>query len=389
LDEVRNPFAPDAGTPPPELAGRDNIIHDATVSMQRALQGRPARSLMLIGLRGTGKTVLLNRIARDANDAGFHTLHIEAPEKDDFARQFAIAAKTALLRLSSVENAKSLAFRGLRGVASFISTLKLSHGDISVSVDPLQGHADSGELDQDMTELMIMVGEAAQSAGTGWAIFIDEVQYLDRKGLSALVTALHRANQMQLPICFVGAGLPLVPRLAGQAKSYAERIFTYHKIDNLEPKDAAEAIRRPIEEEGEQIDADAVSRIITLTAGYPFFLQEWGYQTWNLTDKSPITLADVENATAHALNRLDAGFYRVRTDRMTQRERQICEVMADMGEGPYPISEVASRSNTLLKSLSTVRDNLIKKGMIYSSSTGYIAFTVPMFDSHLRRVGGR
>lgn len=386
MDEIRNPFAPDAGTPPPELAGRDDILSEAHIAMQRALRGRSARSLMLIGLRGTGKTVLLNRIANDAEQAGMLTLHIEAPENDTFARQFAIAAKSTLLRLSHIEMAKALAVRGLRGVASFISTLKLSHGEITIAVDPLSGHADSGDLDTDMTELMLMVGEAARAAGRGWAIFIDEVQYLDAKGFSALVTALHRCNQRQLPICFVGAGLPLVPRLAGEAKSYAERIFLYPKIGSLSRSGTEIAIRKPIEDEGENIADEAIDEIMRVTNGYPFFLQEWGYQSWNIAERSPITVEDVKTASNAALRRLDAGFYRVRTDRMTPREREICEVMAEMGAGPYAIGEVAAKLGVELKSLSLHRSNLIKKGMIYSSGTGKIDFTVPMFDAHLRRV---
>jgi hypothetical protein len=313
------------------------------------------------------------------------TLYIEAPEGRDFARQFAAGAKTALTRLSMMDGAKEAARRGLGVLASFISSIKLSYGEISVSVDPLPGYADSGNLDADMTELMLRVGEAARAAGKGWALLIDEVQYLDKAGLSALVTALHRANQKQLPVYFAGAGLPLIPRLAGEAKSYAERIFSYHSIGGLDRGDAELAIRKPIEDEGEKIDQAAIDAICSETRGYPFFLQEWGYHAWSIADGSPIGLEDVGASTERALRRLDSGFFKVRTDRMTPREMRICRVMAGLGSGPYGISDVATKLGVELGSLSLHRQNLIRKGMIYSVATGLIDFTVPMFDAHLRR----
>ena len=386
MDEVRNPFAPDAGTPPPEMAGRDGVMNEADVAIARTIKGRASRSLMLIGLRGTGKTVLLVEIESRAEAAGMVTFFIESPENQPFARQFAVAAKKALMKFSAVEAAKSHARAGLGALASFISSVKLAVGEVSVAVDPTPGEADSGDLSLDMIDLMIRVGRAAKAAGRGWTIVVDEVQHLDAQSLSALIVALHRANQLGLPIFFAGAGLPLLPKLLGEARSYSERIFSYHEIAGLEEDASRQAIEVPIEAEGQAIEAEALALIHQRTAGYPFFLQEWAYHAWNVSDGSPIGLGDIEAATELAVARLDRGFFRVRTNQMTRRELEICQVMASMGPGPYGISTLAENLDVKLTSLSLHRSNLIRKGMIYPTGMGEIDFTVPMFDGHLRRI---
>ena len=385
MDNIRNPFAPDAGTRPPELAGRDDVLEDARVALTRILAGRSARSLMMTGLRGTGKTVLLTTIESMAEERGYQTSFIEAPEDKPFPQQVAREAKSALLRLSNVEKAKALARDALGVLASFISSVRVQHGEVSVGVEPKAGFADSGDLEKDLSDLFLAVGRCASSAETGWALLVDEIQYLDEASLSALIVALHRANQRNAPIFFAGAGLPQIARLAGEAKSYAERLFAYRIIGKLDPEAARNAIRKPILEEEEAIEDDALEEIVKRTEGYPYFLQEWGYHAWSAASCSPISLADALEAEKRALRRLDQGFFRVRFDRLTAREVEIVEAMSRLGRGPYSISDVATALGVKLQSISPHRSNLISKGMIYAPERSYLDFTVPMFDEFLRR----
>lgn len=273
----------------------------------------------------------------------------------------------------------------MRALRSFASAFKISMGDFEVSVDPEPGMADSGNLEYDITELFLKVGEAAKSAGRGWALLIDEVQYLSPEELGALIVAIHRINQKALPVLFFGAGLPAIAAVSGDAKSYAERLFIFPKIDALPDVDAADAIRQPIEEEGEAIDDDLLNKIIALTRGYPYFLQEWGYQVWNAAPHSPIAINSIEIAEKEALRRLDEGFFKVRIDRLTPKEKEYVIAMARLGTGPYRSSDVADMLGEKLTTLGPRRAQIIAKGMIYSPAHGDIAFTVPMFDEYLKR----
>ncbi|MBO9712603.1 ATP-binding protein [Sphingomonas sp.] len=385
MDPVRNPFAPGAGSQPPELAGRDRIVSDADTALQRILLGRPAQSQMLLGLRGVGKTVLLNKIEQTAEAHGYLTSFIEAPEDRKLVDLLYPKIHQVLRKLSLVEAAKATTHKAMRALRSFASAFRINMGDFEVSVDPEPGTADSGNLEYDITELFLKVGEAAKAASRGWVLLIDEVQYLSAEELGALIVAIHRINQKGLPVILFGAGLPAIAALSGDAKSYAERLFTFPEVDAL-PKDAAaNAIRQPIEEEGETIDEALLDQIVTSTKGYPYFLQEWGYQVWNASQQSPISVGCIEVAEREALRRLDEGFFKVRADRLTPKEKEYVIAMARLGTGPYRSADVAEALNEKLTTLGPRRAQIIAKGMIYSPAHGDIAFTVPMFDEYLKR----
>ena len=385
MDPVRNPFAPGAGSQPPELAGRDKIISDAQIALQRILLGKHDQSQILLGLRGTGKTVLLNRIERMAEDYGHLTSFVEAPDDKSLADLLYPKIHQVLRKLSMIENAKSHAHLAMRALRGFASVFELSVGDVSLAVDPEPGTADSGILEYDLCDLFLLLGVTAQSANKAWTLLIDEVQYLSDKERSALIVAMHRVNQKQLPIIFFGAGLPQIAALSGDAKSYAERLFNFPTVGPLDAISAIAAIRQPIEQEGEAISDNALSLIIERTEGYPYFLQEWGYQAWNITNASPIDSHDIESASSAAVRRLDEGFFRVRFDRLTPKESDYVTAMASLGRGPYRSSDVAEKLGESVQSLGPCRAKIINKGMIYSPAHGDIAFTVPMFEDYLQR----
>ena len=389
MDPIRNPFAPGAGSPPPELAGRDDIISDAEIALQRVLIGRHNKSQIMMGLRGTGKTVLLNKIGQLAETHNHLTSFIEAPEKKSLADLMYPKMHQILRKLSMVENAKAQAYAATRALRSFAASFKISVGDFSLSVDPEPGASDSGILEIDLAELFIRIGETAKIAGKAWTLLIDEMQYLSEKDLSALIVSIHRVNQKQLPVIFFGAGLPQIAALAGDAKSYAERLFDYPPVGPLDQTATIAAIRQPIEDEGESISDKALEDIVSRTEGYPFFLQEWGYQAWNISNGSPIEKVDVEAASSLALKRLDEGFFRVRFDRLSPKEREYVMAMASLAsKGPYRSADVADKLGENIQKLGPRRAKIIHKGMIYSRAHGDIDFTVPMFADFLRRTAG-
>lgn len=385
MDPVRNPFAPGAGSRPPELAGRESILEDARVAIQRALLGKQSRSQMLLGLRGVGKTVLLSKIEEMAEQEGHLTSFIEAPEGRPLGELLIPRLNQVLRKLSLAETARTQAHAAMRALRSFASAFKFSYGDASVSVDPEVGVADSGDLENDLPELFVRVGEAAKAAGKAWTLLIDEVQYLREADLSALIVALHKISQKELPVLFFGAGLPQVAALSGDAKSYAERLFHYPAVGPLNEADARTAIRQPVEGEGQGITDEALSEILKTTKGYPYFLQEWGYQCWNIALGDTIEAADANQAARDATRRLDQGFFKVRFDRLTPKEREYVIAMARLGPGPYRSSDIAVALGEKVQSLGPRRSQIISKGMIYSPSHGDIAFTVPMFDEYLMR----
>ncbi|MDE0347987.1 MAG: ATP-binding protein [Boseongicola sp.] len=386
MDPFANPFTPGAGTTPPELAGRQDVLDSARVSLRRAVAGKNARHMMLLGLRGTGKTALLNAIERVALEERHLVTRLEAPEGKPLAEMLATGIRKVLRSLSTVEAAKDLAAQGLGVLKSLASTVKkLSAFGASIEVDAVPGEADSGDLENDLPDAFAAVGRAAAAAGKGWTLLIDEVQYLERADLSALIVALHRMNQVQAPVVFVGAGLPQVARLAGDAKSYAERLFAYPEIGALDPDAARLAIRKPIEDEGASIGAAALDAIAKGTQGYPFYLQAWGSEVWDQAEGPSVDMSDALNAQRRALEALDDGFFKVRTDRLTPTEMAFVRAMADLGDGPYPIAEVAAALGKSLGSLGPTRANIIAKGMIYSFGHGVLDFTVPLFADHLRR----
>lgn len=386
MDPVRNPFAPGAGSQPPELTGRDSIVADADIALKRVLFGRHEKSQILLGLRGVGKTVLLNRIDELAAEAGHITAYIEAPEDRTLAELLYPKLHQALRRLALDERAKAAAHNALGALRAFAAAFKVKVGDVSIEVDPAPGTADSGNLEYDLADLFIRIGEAAKRAEKGWTLLIDELQYLSAEEWSAVIVAIHRVNQKSLPVMFFGAGLPQLTAISGNAKSYAERLFAYVSIGPLGREAAAAAIVEPLTEEGETIADDALSRILDETKGYPYFLQEWGYQAWNAAQASPISLADVEAATRAAVARLDDGFFRVRFDRLTPKEREYVFAMAALGPGPYRTADIAGALGEAQQKLGPRRAKIISKGMIFSPAYGDVDFTVPMFDDYLRRL---
>lgn len=388
MDPVTNPFAPGAGTPPPELAGRDDLRERVRVAIERVRRGLPTKSILMVGLRGVGKTVLLDRMRDDAEAAGIHTVRIEAPESRSLPALLAPQLRQALLRLSRNEQAKALAQRALRALAGFAKALKIKYQDIEVGVDfdPEPGLADNGDLEHDLQALLEVVGAAAQKAGTALVLFIDELQYVQEDQLAALITALHRTAQRRLPVVLVGAGLPQLRGRMGQAKSYAERLFDFPEIGALAEAAAKIAIRKPAEAQGVEIKEDALRRIVKETHGYPYFLQEWGKHSWDAAAASPISLRDVGLASKAAVAALDESFFRVRFDRLTPVEKKYLRAMAELGPGPHRSGDVAEKLDRKVTSLGPTRNQLIAKGMVWSPSHGDTAFTVPLFDEFMRRI---
>ena len=388
MDPVRNPFAPGAGTPPPELAGREALRETIRVALERVRLGLPTKSVLMVGLRGVGKTVLLDRMRDDAEGSGIQTVRVEAPESRSLPAILAPQLRQALLRLSRNERAKDLAQRALRGLAGFAKALKVKYADIEVGMDlePEPGLADNGDLEHDMQALFEVVGAAAQKAGTALALFVDELQYVEEEQLAALITALHRVAQRRLPVVLVGAGLPQLRGHMGRAKSYAERLFNFPEIGALSDADARIAIAKPVREQGVDVTEDALGEIVLRTSGYPYFLQEWGKHAWDTADASPITHEDVKIASEAAVAALDESFFRVRFDRLTPAEKRYLRAMAELGPGPHRSGDIADQLGRKVTSLGPTRNQLIAKGMIWSPNHGDTAFTVPLFDEFMHRI---
>jgi predicted ATPase len=388
MDEARNPFAPGAGSRPPELAGRSGIIHDARIAIERAKGGRAFKSFIFIGLRGVGKTVLLNEVLRLAEEAGCQTLHVEAHEGKKLPELLVPALRRILLSLDRMAKATDATRRALRVLRSFIGSVKVKVGDVDfgLNVPAEMGAADSGDLEADLATLFLAVGEAAKSRDVAVVLTIDEMQYLTATELSALIMAVHRTSQRSLPLVLVGAGLPQLVAQMGHSKSYAERLFNFPKVGRLEPDDARAALEEPVTKEKVRFDKKALDTIIEVTGGYPYFLQEWAYHAWNVAEKSPIDEAAVKAATVRAKANLDESFFRVRFDRLSPRERDYLRAMAELGPGPHRSGDIADILGVKVESVAPLRNNLIRKGMIYSPQHGDTAFTVPLFDEYMRRV---
>lgn len=391
MDAVRNPFNPGAGSRPPLLVGRDAELDAMRVAIQRFSIGRFERSLLLKGLRGVGKTVLLNEFGHIGQKLGWLHAHFEATEDTRLASAVARVSRRALFELNARERAKERVRRALGAVRSFI-TVHVPAGDagtLTIDFDPAPGRTDSGELESDLAGLFTELGETAKDAQTGVLITIDEIQYLTKSELSALIVGLHRVSQLALPVLVAGAGLPSLPGLAGEARSYAERLFAYVDIDSLSEEDANTALVRPVENEGAGWDPTAVQRVIDDTKGYPYFLQEFGKQAWNVAEGSVITDKAVAAATELALDDLDRGFFRARIDKTTDAERDYLKAMASLGgPGPYKSGEVSRAMGKTTTQTGPVRDSLIKRGLCYAPRHGELAFTVPMFDEFVRRALG-
>lgn len=361
MNPVTNPYAPGAGSPPPELAGRDAVREKMSICIQRVRLGKADKSIMLVGLRGVGKTVLLDQMMRDAEAEGVVAIRIEAPEGRSLPAALLPQLRLGLLRLSRLEKSKDYAVRGLRALAGFVGKLKVTFNDIEVGLDyeAEPGLADNGDLEGDLTALLEQVGKAAQSAETVVAIYIDELQYVPEAQMAALISALHRCAQQKLPLIVVGAGLPQLRGRMGEAKSYAERLFAFPPIGPLGEEDATDAIVKPAASEHVEVDQDAVKLIVQYTQGYPYFLQEWGKHAWDVAEKSPITKADVEKASTEAIAALDESFFRVRFDRLTPTEKRYLRAMAELGQGPHRSGDIASELGRESSSLGPVRSRYL------------------------------
>jgi hypothetical protein len=342
---------------------------------------------MLIGLRGVGKTVLLNRILQLAEDDGYKALLIEAHEDKSLPALIIPPLRQILLSLDQIGAVHEKVKRGLRVLRSFANGVRVKYGEIEIglSIDPEKGTGDSGDIEADLPELLVAVGEAAAARKTAVCLLIDELQYISETELSALIMGIHKVTQRQLPLVLVGAGLPQLVGNMGRSKSYAERLFDFPEVGPLLPKDAQVALVEPIARAGEKIAGGAIKLIIEATRGYPYFLQEWGYHCWNVAGKSPISKRDVEAATPEILKNLDQSFFRVRFDRLTPTEKRYLRAMAELGPGPHRSGDIATLLKVKVQSVAPLRSGLIRKGMIYSPAHGDTAFTVPIFDEFLKR----
>jgi hypothetical protein len=388
MEPRRNPYAPGAGAPPPELAGRDAIIERAAVALDRIRAGRHDKSLILVGLRGVGKTVLLNRVQLDAESRGIHGVRLEAPEDRSLPGILVPSLRASLLKMDRTRAVSDTGKKAMRALAGFVGAMKIKFGDVELGIDvePEVGLADSGDLDIDLTDLLLAVGEAARERATAFALFIDELQYVEEDQLASLITALHRCAQKQLPITLLGAGLPQIVGQTGRAKSYAERLFDFPEVGPLDDSAARLALTAPAAKEGVEFDRAALDEIILQTRGYPYFLQEWGKHAWSIAPSSSISAEHIRAATIQAMAELDASFFRVRFDRLTPAEKNYLRAMATLGPGPHRSGDVAENLGRKVNSLGPVRSALIAKGMVYSPDYGDTAFTVPLFDQFMKRM---
>lgn len=387
MDRLENPYSPGAGAPPPELVGREIILDDAEVLFKRILKGRSERSMILTGLRGVGKTVLLNEIKSKAEENGFLTIFVEAPEEKSLSDMLAPQLRALLFRLDRMQGVSQKVKLSLGVFRAWLGTPQITIENITygLAYDPETGIADSGDLETDLSALFEVIAEAAADRKLGVALLIDEVQYLNMEEISALIVAMHKVQQKKLPFAFVGAGLPTIPGLAGAAKSYAERLFQYPIVGALSYEESSKALLEPASDMKVTFSKEALDEIFKQTKGYPYFIQEWGYHCWNLAQESPITFEDAESATQTVIPRLDESFFRVRFDRLTPNQRRYLRAMAELPQ-PCKSGDIASILAVKINSLGPVRADLINKGMIYSPAHGDIAFTVPLFEQFMLRV---
>ncbi|MDR2260531.1 MAG: ATP-binding protein [Azoarcus sp.] len=386
MNPIDNPFAPGAGSPPPELVGRDSVLEQAHILLARIKRKRPERSIIINGLRGVGKTVLAGEINRMALAEGYQTVFVEASEEKALASLICHPLRQLLFELDRLARVGNKVKRALAVLRSFIGSLKISAGDISIGLDiePAMGTADSGDIEVDIPALFVAIAEAAEEHNTAVAIIIDEIQYLASKELGAIIMAMHQMQQRQLPLVLIATGLPTLPGLAGKSKTYSERLFSFPNVGALSEDEVCRALQEPVREAGMIFNIDALQAIYQMTQGYPYFVQEWGYQAWNRADSSPITLDVIHEITPEVGLRLDANFFRVRFDRLSNTEKTFLRAMAGL-PSPRRTGQIASAMNSTLNSTTTLRANLIRKGMIFSPRYGELEFSVPLFDDFMCR----
>jgi hypothetical protein len=385
MDRRRNPYAPGAGLQPPELAGRDKFLEEAAIDMDRVLDARPTKGMMLLGLRGVGKTVLLNRLNGVAEEKGFRTAKVEAPEGGKLPQLLAPELRQVLYSLDLKKGTGQMVRRAASVLRNFVAAFKVKVGDIEFGIEPASHEADTGNLEQDLPDLLVAVCEAAKERNVALGVFLDEVQYLSSEELASLIVACHEVAQRNLPLLFVGAGLPQIAALAGNAKSYAERLFTYPAVGQLDIASARIALVNPAKNEGADFEDDAVDEILRVTERYPYFIQEWGFHVWNSASTSPIRRTHVQDATPGVIAHLDANFFRVRFDRLTLLQQKYLRAMAELGPAPLQTGDIAAMLGVEAASVATVRQQLIDKGMVWSQRHGETAFTVPLFNEFMKR----
>ena len=388
MDNINNPYTPNAGAAPEVLIGRDGQTEAFSILLQRLKRGRTEQSMIMTGLRGVGKTVLLNRFAELAEMAGWESIELEASKNDETAFRQSIFSKfrAALLHISPRRRWSERARHAAEVLSSFVLSIDQS-GTFSVTwdVDPSEGYGDHGDLGLDLTDVFLAVGEVAKEKGTGIVLLIDEVQFLTTVQLESLIQAVHKSVQKKLPITFVGAGLPQIAELAGDAKSYAERLFKFPRIDSLTPEEARQALVGPAETENVSYDEDAVDLAVSLTHGYPYFIQELGYQAWIVASGNHITAEDISTAKDAYEAKLDGSFFRVRLDRATPLQTAYMRAMAELGSEPQKAADVASLMKRESSQVAPIRSQLIDMGLLYTPQHGYAAFTVPDFDKFMMR----
>lgn len=387
-----NPFVPGAGTDPEVLIGRDNFLESFQALLARTEKGRPTQSMIITGLRGVGKTVLLNRFRDEALHQGWAVIEMELGKRDNssFASDLSAQLKRAILELSYAEKLSEQGKKALSVLRSFASSMKVSLdplGNLSaeMSIERALGQSDTGELQQDLTDLLLTVGETAKSHDRGLVFLLDELQFLSSEQLEAIIAALHKVVQRKLPITMVGAGLPQIAELAGDAKSYAERLFTFPEMKNLDEESTQTVFQETAGVEGAAFSPEALEETWRITEGYPYFIQELGYAVWNHSPHSPMTRENVLSAETFYEAKLDESFFRVRFDRSSERQRIYLRAMAELGPGPQKAEDVARCLGKKSTQVATIKSELIDSGMLYTPNFGYGAFTVPHFDKYMKR----
>ncbi len=389
MDPVRNPYAPGAGQRPPELAGRDAELAGFDVALERVANGRPERSIVLTGLRGVGKTVLLNAMRSSAVRRGWGTGKFEARPEQPLRRALGAALHLAIRELGQPAQAEHV----LGVLKSFVqrdaSTMR-DRWQAGIDAPVVSGRADSGDIEIDLVELLSDVAGLGADTGRGIALFVDELQDLGPREVSALCAACHELAQQRLPLVVVGAGLPHLPAVLSASKSYSERLFRYARIDRLDRAAADAALQVPAQSEGAAFAEDALAAMYEVTGGYPYFVQAYGKAAWDVAPRSPVTAADVAVAAPEAEAELAVGFFGSRYERATPAEREYLRAMADVADettqdDAVPTAAVAAKLARPSQSLSPARDALLKKGLVYSGQRGRIAFTVPHFGRYLRQ----
>ena len=389
MNKLDNPFTPGAGFLPPELAGREQVIEDGRVVAARTKRLKAERGLMLVGSRGVGKTSLLKWLAEDARQSGVIPVVVEIQNDSQGLEELSSKMKDALHALDYVSKVKSGVRESFAVLGNFIRKFAINIGPVGVEIEACAGRGESGNLESDLSDVLMSAARAAKGAGTAIGLYVDELQNMRLDTMSGIIVSLHHAAQELLPLYLIGSELPTVRGLVAKSKTYAERMFGYEEIGALDERASADAIRKPLKTMGVDIEDKALDAIFRLSGGYPFFLQECGYQVWQRAAGSPVTAKDVKAVASEVSERLDRNFFAVRLDRISDLERKFLRVMADVpGDGAKPLAAIAKKLGRSVNSLSMLRRSLIRKGVLYSSIEGTVSYTVPLFGEYMKRQGG-